>query len=285
MWCDLNGLVARALRARAAARRARSPRRHHAHDEHRARHPADRRVRRRRRASPICPRCRWWRPVAPGWEVDTDVVIADLEFNGAATRHRARATCCRRPSMHGGHWGTSRCSASRWSSTSCSPTPMRRAATRRCTSRRTACTAWALGGDNTGLMFDFFDAAEHGELDLEGIMGEFHPGQMELNMKYGPAHGCRRPSVHLQGDDPRAGGRARATASPTWVVRIPRWWAAVCTSTSRSSPVGGGPNAFDEPDAEYGLSSLARQCLGGLIAHHEAIAAMSAPPRSTATGG
>ena len=53
--------------------------------------------------------------------------------------------------------------------------------------------------------------------------------------------------------------------------------AAGCTSTSRSSPVDGGPNAFDDPHDEYGLSSLARQCLGGLIAHHEALAAMSAP--------
>jgi glutamine synthetase len=43
------------------------------------------------------------------------------------------------------------------------------------------------------------------------------------------------------------------------------------------SPVEGGPNVFDAPDAEYGLSSLARQCLGGLIAHHEGLAAMSAP--------
>ena len=44
-----------------------------------------------------------------------------------------------------------------------------------------------LGGDNTGLMFDLYDAAEQCELDIEGILGEFHPGQMELNMKYGPA--------------------------------------------------------------------------------------------------
>ena len=39
----------------------------------------------------------------------------------------------------------------------------------------------------------------------------------------------------------------------------------------------GGANAFDDPKAEHGLSTLARQCLGGLIAHHEGMAAMSAP--------
>jgi glutamine synthetase len=57
-----------------------------------------------------------------------------------------------------------------------------------------------LGGDNTGLMFDLYDAAEHCELDLEGIMGEFHPGQMELNLRYGPALDSPT-AVHLQGDD------------------------------------------------------------------------------------
>ena len=31
------------------------------------------------------------------------------------------------------------------------------------------------------------------------------------------------------------------------------------------------------PKDEHGLSSLARHCLGGLIAHHEALAVMSAP--------
>ena len=42
-------------------------------------------------------------------------------------------------------------------------------------------------------------------------------------------------------------------------------------------PLKGGANVFDDPKAEHGFSSLARQCLGGLIAHHEASVAMSAP--------
>ena len=36
-------------------------------------------------------------------------------------------------------------------------------------------------------MFDLYDAAEQCELDLEGVLGEFHPGQMEVNLRYGPA--------------------------------------------------------------------------------------------------
>ncbi|MEO8500501.1 MAG: porin, partial [Vicinamibacteria bacterium] len=43
-------------------------------------------------------------------------------------------------------------------------------------------------------------------------------------------------------------------------------------------PIDGGANSFDDPHAEHGISTLARQCMGGLIAHHEALAAPSALP-------
>ena len=42
-------------------------------------------------------------------------------------------------------------------------------------------------------------------------------------------------------------------------------------------PVGGGANALRRPDAADGLSALARQAIGGLIHHHEAVAGLSAP--------
>ena len=42
-------------------------------------------------------------------------------------------------------------------------------------------------------------------------------------------------------------------------------------------PVAGGANALADPGGQYGISSLARQCIGGLIAHHEAVAGYSAP--------
>ncbi len=38
-----------------------------------------------------------------------------------------------------------------------------------------------------------------------------------------------------------------------------------------------GSNALDDPTAPDGLSDLARQCIGGLLAHHEALAAVCAP--------
>jgi glutamine synthetase len=38
-----------------------------------------------------------------------------------------------------------------------------------------------------------------------------------------------------------------------------------------------GSNAFHDPRAEDGLSDLARRCIGGLLAHHEGLAAICAP--------
>jgi glutamine synthetase len=42
-------------------------------------------------------------------------------------------------------------------------------------------------------------------------------------------------------------------------------------------PVSGGANALHDPAKPEGLSSLARQAIGGLLQHHEAVAGLSAP--------
>jgi glutamine synthetase len=211
----------------------------------------------------------------PGWEVDTDVVIADLEFNGAPLAIAPRTALVR--------------AVESWRALGYEPmlgfemefyvmqpdadavggyVPLHIPSHR--------VYGVGIGGDNTGLMFDFFDAAEQCELDLEGVMGEFHPGQMELNMKYGPAlDAADRAFIAKELT------RELASAKGYWVTYMGRPHPQLVGSglhiNFSLSPVEGGPNAFDAPDSEYGLSSLARQCLGGLISHHEALAAMSAP--------
>ena len=44
-----------------------------------------------------------------------------------------------------------------------------------------------LGGDPTGLALEYFDAVEAMDIELEGVLTEFSPGQMEVNLAYGPA--------------------------------------------------------------------------------------------------
>ena len=108
------------------------------------------------------------------------------------------------------------------------------------------------------------------------MVGEFHPGQMELNMKYGPAVDAADRAFIC-----KEMTRELATRKGYCVTYMGRPNAEMVGSGLHINfslvPVGGGTNAFDDASGEHGLSSLARQCMGGLIAHHEGLAAMSAP--------
>src|SRR5204863_2445400 len=111
-----------------------------------------------------------------GWEVDTDVVIADLEFEGAPLAISPRTALAR--------------AVEAWHALGYEPMlgfEMEFYVMQRDDS---APGKWVpldvpghrvygvgTGGDTTGLTFDYFDAVEAAGLDLEGIMGEFHPGQ------------------------------------------------------------------------------------------------------------
>ena len=210
-----------------------------------------------------------------GWEVDTDVVMADLEFN-------------HEPLAIGPRYALQR-AVDAWRALGYEPMlgfemefyvlqaddeapggfgPLNIPSHR--------VYGVGTGGDNTGLMFDFFDAAEEMDLDLEGLVAEFHPGQMELNMKYGPAMDAADRAFIC-----KEMTRELATRRGYCVTYMGRPNALLVGSGLHINfslvPVGGGTNAFDDASGEHGLSSLARQCIGGLIAHHEGLAVMSAP--------
>jgi len=213
--------------------------------------------------------------VRRGWEVDTDVAIADLEYNGQPLALCPRAALKR--------------AVAAWASLGYEPQlgfemefyvmqpdvdapggfgPLRIPSHR--------VYGVGLGGDNTGLMFDLYDAAEQCELELEGVLGEFHPGQMEVNLRYGPALDAADRAFIC-----KEMTRELAARKGYWITYMGRPMAHLVGSGLHVNmsllPVHSGANAFDEPSAEHGLSPLARQCIGGLIAHHEAMAAMSAP--------
>ncbi|MET0579988.1 MAG: glutamine synthetase family protein, partial [Ilumatobacteraceae bacterium] len=133
-----------------------------------------------------------------------------------------------------------------------------------------------LGGDPTGLALDFFDAVEAMEVGLEGVLTEFSPGQMEINLAYGPAVAAA-DSAQLV----REMTREVAAAKGYRVTYLGRPDAMAVGSGLHVNvsmvPVSGGANAFHDPHNPDGISTLARQCIGGLIGHHEAVAGFSAP--------
>ena len=211
----------------------------------------------------------------PGWEPDTDVMIADLEFGGGQLALGPRNALKR--------------AVEAWRSLGYEPMlgfelefyvmqPDEQApggyGPLQLPSHRVY--GVGLGGVDTALTFDLFDAAEESELDIEGVMAEFSPGQMELNLKYGPAlDSADRAFIAKELT------REVAVRHGHWITYMGRPIAEGVGSGLHINfsliPVGGGRNVFDDPSGEHGLSSLARQCLGGVMAHHEALAAMSAP--------
>jgi glutamine synthetase len=133
-----------------------------------------------------------------------------------------------------------------------------------------------LGGDPTGLAIEYFDLAEAMGLDVEGVLTEFSPGQLELNLTYAPALDAADRVVLAKEMTREVAARRGYLA--TYLGRPDP--AAVGSGLHINFsvvPVAGGRNAFHEPDGPDGLSVIARQSIGGLLGHHEAVAGFSAP--------
>ena len=142
--------------------------------------------------------------------------------------------------------------------------------------RGTASYGVGLGGDPTGLALEFFDGVERMEIGLEGVLTEFSPGQMEINLAYGPALAAA-DSAQLVKEMTREVA-ARRGYMATYMGRPDALAVGSGLHVNFSVvPVSGGANAFHDPAGQEGLSTLARQSIGGMIGHHEAIAGLSAP--------
>jgi glutamine synthetase len=211
----------------------------------------------------------------PGWEPDTDVMIADLDFDGGPLALSPRNALKR--------------AVEAWRALGYEPllgyeleyyvmTPDADAPGGCAPLQLPSHRVYGVGhgGIDTNLTFDLFDAAEASELDIEGVMAEFSPGQMEMNLRYGPAlDSADRAFIAKELT------REVALRNGYRLTYMGRPFADAVGSGLHVNfsliPVGGGRNLFDDPSGEYGMSSLMRQCLGGLLAHYEGLAAMSAP--------
>ncbi len=211
----------------------------------------------------------------PGWEVDTDVMIADLEFDGGPLALAPRSALKR--------------AVDAWRSLGYEPMigyelefyVMQPDAASpggfgRLDLPSHRVYGVGLGGIDRDLTFALFDAAEKSELDVEGIMAEFSPGQMEMNLKYGPALDAADRAFMAKDMV-----REIAHDHGYWATFMGRPMADAVGSGLHINfsliPTGGGRNVFDDPSGEHGMSSLMRQCIGGLLAHYEGLAALSAP--------
>jgi glutamine synthetase len=211
----------------------------------------------------------------PGWEPDTDVMIADLEFAGEQLALGPRNALRRAvDAWHALGYEPQLGYELEFYIMRPDPDAPGGYAPLDLPSHRVY--GIGHGGVDRELTFDLFDTTEQCELDIEGIMAEFSPGQMELNLRYGPAlDAADRAFVAKELI------REVAARHGLWATFMGRPVVDGVGSGLHINmsliPAGGGRNVFDDPSGEHGLSGLARQCLGGLIAHHEGLAALSAP--------
>jgi len=211
----------------------------------------------------------------PGWEPETDVAVCALEF-----RHEPLALCPR---------GALARAVDAWRALGYEPMLGFELEFYVLQPAPDAPGGWATydnpshrvygcgtGGDRSSLMFDIYDTAEAMGFDVEGITGEFSPGQMELNLCYGPAMDAA-DQVFLSKEMTRELAEAKGLRI-TYIGRPhPLLVGSGLHVNVSFTPVDGGPNALHDATAEHELSTLARNCLGGVIAHHEALVALSAP--------
>ena len=128
--------------------------------------------------------------------------------------------------------------------------------------------------DPRGVIDDLMRTADKAGFDLESVHSEYDDGQFELTLHYGDALAAC--------DD--------AFLFKVLAKEVARRHGVVLTFLGKPVNGRGGSgthvnlslekdfvNALDDPEAEDGLSSLARQLLGGLMEHHLGMTAICAP--------
>ena len=131
------------------------------------------------------------------------------------------------------------------------------------------------GSDPTGLIDNIMRTAEASEFRIESINAEFDESQFELTLEYDDA---------LQAVDDaflfRVLAREVALSQGLDLTFLGKPFSGLSGNgvhVNFSMVDDTGDNAFADPAAADGLSLLAKSCLAGLCAHHQAMTALCAP--------
>jgi glutamine synthetase len=129
--------------------------------------------------------------------------------------------------------------------------------------------------DPVNLIDEIFRTAERCGFRLESINAEFDESQFELTMEYDDALRAADEAFLF-----RVLAREVALARGLDLTFLGKPFTGLSGSgvhVNLSFADSSGANAFDDPAAPDGLSDLMRACLGGLCAHHQALAVLCAP--------
>jgi glutamine synthetase len=210
--------------------------------------------------------------VRQGWEADTGVVVADLEFRGEPLAISPRQVLRR--------------AVADWQALGCTPRVgieleayvMQR-------DDRGGWTAWDTPGafvygtgptvDPVGLFDEIMETADRCGLPIESINSEYDTPQFELTLVCDDALDAV-DDVFLF----KVMAREIAAKHDLLLTFLGKPFASRSGSglhVNFSLFDDGGNNRLADPDAADGLSCTARQCIGGLIAHHAGMAAFCVP--------
>jgi len=140
-----------------------------------------------------------------------------------------------------------------------------------------------IGSDPSGVVTSVIRRAEVSGIATESVNAEFDEGQFELTLEYGDAlravddvflfrvlaRETVQTAVNAQGEPLGVDLTFLGKPFPGISGR------GVHVNISRQDAEG--RHSFVDPSAPHGLSQLARNCLGGLIAHHRGMTALCAP--------
>lgn len=130
-------------------------------------------------------------------------------------------------------------------------------------------------GDPSGLLDDIWWTADKCGFPIESMNIEFDESQVELTLVYDDALKAADDAFLF-----RVMARECALARGLDFTFLGRPFPELSGSgvhVNLSVNDASGANGFSDPSRPYGISELAEQSLGGLVAHHQALAAVCAP--------
>ncbi|MGH8979465.1 MAG: glutamine synthetase family protein [Acidimicrobiales bacterium] len=209
--------------------------------------------------------------IRPGWEEGTGVVVADLEEHGLPCEVAPRSALRR--------------AISQWEARGLSPKvgieleayllePDGQGGWRPLDTPGAFVYGTGTAVDPVGVVDAIWTAAAHSGLPLESVNGEYDTPQFEFTLEYRDALEAADEAFLFKLLAREVAQRHGLLLTFMGKPFSDRGGNGLHVNFSFSAD---GANAFDEPGAEDGLAAVARQCIAGLVAHHEALSGLLAP--------
>lgn len=210
--------------------------------------------------------------IRPGWEERTGVVVADLEENGVPVEVAPRSALRR--------------AIAAWEARGVSPKvgieleayllePDDGGGWRPIDTPGAFVYGTGTAVDPHGVIDDIWEVAERAKLPVEAINSEYDTPQFEFTLQYGDALVAADEAFLF-----KVMAREVARRHGLLLTFLGKPFSDRSGSglhVNFSFAAANGANVIDDPTTEDGVSVIAKQCIAGLIEHHESLAGLLAP--------